>query len=143
MKMNSMRKMLSVILVMALIAALALSGCGGETAEKPEAMTISGGEILGQGAASFTFTVVDRDGKEVTATVNTDKETVGEALMELGLIDGEQGPYGLYVLTVNGQTVTWEEDGMFWAFYIDGESALTGVDMTDLVSGASYMFKVE
>ena len=75
--------------------------------------------------------------------IHTDKKTVGEALLDVGLIAGEEGEYGLFVKTVNGITVDYEEDGAYWAFYIGDEYATTGVDATDIEEGASYSFKIE
>lgn len=89
------------------------------------------------------FTVVDQDGNETPFEIHTDKETVGEALSELGLIDGEEGEYGLYVKTVNGVTVDYDTDGKYWAFYVNGEYAATSVDTTPITADASYSFKVE
>lgn len=91
----------------------------------------------------FTFVAVDLEGKEETFRITTDKETVGEALLEEGLIEGEPGPYGLYVKTVNGITLDYDTDGKYWAFYVDGEYGMTGVDETDIVPGSTYMFKPE
>ena len=91
----------------------------------------------------FTFIVVDKDGKETPFTIATDKTYVGEALIDEGLIEGEEGPYGLYVKTVNGQTLDYDTDGMYWSFYVDGEYGLTGVDMTEIVPGTTDMFKAE
>ena len=99
--------------------------------------------VLGEGETAFTFTVVDGDGNETAYEIHTDKATVGEALLELGLIDGEDGDYGLYVKTVNGVTVDYDTDGKYWAFYVDGEYAQTGVDSTEVTPGANYAFKVE
>ena len=93
--------------------------------------------------AEFTFIVVDKDGKETPFTIATDKAYVGEALIDEGLIEGEEGPYGLYVKTVNGQTLDYDTDGMYWSFYVDGEYGLTGVDQTAIVPGSTYMFKAE
>lgn len=99
-------------------------------------------EILsvGQGVNSFTFVVSDVEGKETHYAVSTDKTTVGEALMELELIDGEEGAYGIYVKTVNGITLDYNTDGMYWAFYIGEEMSPTGADMTDIVNGTTYRF---
>lgn len=146
MKMNSMKKWLSFIVCMVLIAAMALtmSGCNDTAQEKVTEPTVfTDGQSLGQGASKFTFTVVDLDGSTATAQVSTDKETVGEALLELGLITGEEGPYGLFIKAVNGIPYVYEKDGAYWAFYIDGEYALTGVDTTDIVAGATYTMKAE
>ena len=88
--------------------------------------------ILGEGSVKFTFIVVD-----------TDKETVGDALLELNLIEGEEGDYGLYVKTVNGITADYDTDHTYWAFYVNGEYASTGVDSTPVNEGDTYEFKVE
>ena len=76
-------------------------------------------------------------------TVQTNEKTVGEALQKLGVIDGEEGDYGLYIKTVNGITADYNKDGVYWAFYVDGEYAMTGADMTDVVDGTVYTFRVE
>ena len=47
------------------------------------------------------------------------------------------------IVTVNGETVNYNETGKYWAFYIDGEYAQTGVDSTPVTAGATYTFKVE
>ncbi|MCM1263773.1 MAG: DUF4430 domain-containing protein [Butyrivibrio sp.] len=98
---------------------------------------------LGEGSVKFMFTVVDKDGIKSEFEIHTDKETVGEALLELGLIAGDESEYGLYVKTVNGITADYDKDGVYWAFYVDGEYAQTGVDSTAVTDGASYAFKVE
>jgi len=92
---------------------------------------------------SFTFTVVHADGTEKEFEITTTKSKVGEALVDEGLISGEDGQYGLYVKTVDGETLDFDIDGKYWAFYIDGEYAMTGVDMTDIEDGKTYTFKAE
>ena len=86
--------------------------------------------------------MVDKDGKETKFEIHTDKTVVGEALLELGLIEGDMGDYGLYVKKVNGITAVYEEDGTYWAFYVGNSYGMTGVDMTDIEPGATYAFKV-
>ncbi|MBO5789865.1 MAG: DUF4430 domain-containing protein, partial [Clostridia bacterium] len=68
----------------------------------------------------------------------TDKDTVGSALLEHGLIAGEEGQFGLYVKVVNGMTADYDVDRSDWAFYIDGEYAMTGVDSTEITEGVTY-----
>ncbi len=153
MKMTRTKKALSFILCIVLIAAIALftTACNDNktddtttttngavsTTEAPEAT------VLGEGETKFTFTVTDLQGKETVFQINTDKKTVGEALLELELIKGEQGNPGFYVKTVNSITLDYDKDGAYWAFYIDGEYATSGVDTTDIIAGASYAFKAE
>ena len=158
---NSMKKWLSFILCVALIAAIALTamGCTDKGPETPETggnpadTTAEGGTITeipdpgaptvkGEGATVFYFNVVDKDGNETKFEIHTDKTTVGEALLELGLIEGDMGDYGLYVKKVNGITAEYEVDGTYWAFYVGNSYGMTGVDMTDIEPGATYAFKV-
>ena len=87
--------------------------------------------------------MVDKEGNETPFEIHTDKETVGDALAELGLIDGEEGDYGLYVKTVNGITADYDKDGVYWAFYVNDEYAPSGVDSTVITEGNHYSFKVE
>ena len=150
--MNTMRwnKSLSCILCMVLIAATALfaSGCSDnkQTLKNDSASTVipvESGSVLGKGATQFTFLIVDKEGKETSVEVHTDKTIVGEALLELGLIEGEAGPYGMYTKKVNGVSADYDKDGVYWAFYVGGEYALKGVDQTEIEAGAVYAFKVE
>ena len=92
---------------------------------------------LGTGETSFTL-VVEVLENSVTFTVNTDKTVLGEALIELGVIDGEQGAYGLYVKVVNGITADYDKDASYWAFYKNGEAMMVGVDGETIEEGASY-----
>ena len=145
MKKNSMKKLLSILLCIALIAAMALctSGCGSKDT-KAETVAASGEVISkGEGETAFLFNVVDSEGKETAFEIHTDEKTVGAALLALDLIAGEDSEYGLYVKTVNGITADYDKDQTYWAFYVDGEYAATGVDSTDITEGATYTFKVE
>ena len=147
MKNYSLQKVLSFLLCIVLIAAMALGtiGCSDTTANDTVKTvdTMENGKVYGEGSTEFTFTVVDTEGKEVQATIRTDKTTVGEALLDLGLIAGEDGEYGLYVKTVNGTTLDYDKDGKYWSFYIDGEYAMTGLDSTEITAGSVYSFKAE
>ena len=98
---------------------------------------------LGEGKTQFLLTVADADENEYTYSINTDKKTVGEALLELEYISGEEGPYGLYIKTVNGITADFNDGGKYWAFYIDGEYATSGVDTTEIKDGATYALKIQ
>ena len=55
----------------------------------------------------------------------------------------EDSEYGLYIKTVNGITYDYETDGKYWAFYISDEYSMTGIDLTDIVSGETYVLKAE
>ena len=133
-------------LLAALVLALSLTACG-QTAAKDDPMNpaipVADGAEIGEGSKTFTTEVADQDGKAVTFTVHTDEETVGDALLKLHVVAGEASSYGLYVKTVNGVTLDYDTDGAYWAFYINGEYAMTGVDATSIEAGASYTLKAE
>ena len=97
---------------------------------------------LGEGKSTFDFSVVDKDGNETKFVIHTDAETVGAALLEHGLIEGEESEYGLYVKKVNGILADYDVDQTYWGFYVNGEYAMSGVDTTIIEEGASYSFKV-
>ena len=99
--------------------------------------------VLGEGQTTFSLLVVDQEGTEYTFQVHTDQETVGAALLEEGLIAGEEGAYGLYITSVLGMTADYEADQAYWAFYINGDYANTGVDTTTILAGDSYELQYE
>jgi hypothetical protein len=82
----------------------------------------------------------DLDGTKQEFLIHTDADTVGAALVELELIEGEPGPYGMYVKKVCGITAVYEEDGTYWAFYENGEYGMTGVDETPIDESVTYAF---
>ena len=160
MKLKQNKRIYSWLLCMMLIVAMALMtvGCNTKSNNQPEAVTQEAGEnkpqeteegtaleaqVLGEGQTMFLFTVVDKDGNETNFEIHTDKETVGDALLELELIDGEVGEFGLYVKNVNGITADYDVDQTYWAFYVNGEYAMSGVDATTIEEGMTYAFKVE
>jgi len=114
-----------------------------ESTTEENAMPVLEGCELGEGETQFTFEVTGRDGNTETFTINTSETTVGAALLAVNLIAGDESEYGLYVKTVNGELADWNIDQKYWAFYIDGEYAMTGVDTTEVTAGSTYTFKVE
>ena len=150
MKKNGLNKLLALLL--ALVMVLALAACGSKAQDNGDAGkdadvvtdgTVTDGAAVGQGATAFTMEVAQLDGTSITFTVNTDKTTVGEALLELGIVAGDSTEYGLYVKTVNGVTLDYDTDGAYWAFYINDEYAMTGVDATNIEAGATYALRAE
>lgn len=144
MKNNSKKRLLSLLLVFVLIAAAALTGCSGKPAETtaPPAETVPVTD-LGEGSKVFDLSIVDKEGTQHLYRIHTDEEMVGFALIEHELIEGEEGPYGMYIKSVLGQVLDYETDKMYWAFYVDGEYALTGVDLTPITEGTVYLLKAE
>jgi len=92
---------------------------------------------FGKGAKTVVVEVVAEEQK-VIFTIHTDQETVGAALQEHNLIAGDDGQFGMYVKVVNGITADYDADRSYWAFYIDGEMAMTGVDLTPINEASIY-----
>ena len=147
-KHNFKASILTVFLLILLVAALAVSmiSCdknGSEQASDDttaESVTEAVGTEIGEGENSFTFKVKFSDGSERTYLVNTDGTNVGQALIDSGLIQGDEGQYGLYVKTVAGETLDYNTHGKYWAFYENDSYALTGVELTTIEDGVVYSF---
>lgn len=150
MKMTRFTKILSLILCLVIVAAIAIfaTGCSGKKTDVTpnDAVTTTAPvseEVtkIGEGQKTISFIVKDSDRKETTFEIKSDKATVGEALTDAGLISGSVSEFGLMVDTVMGIRADYNLDKAYWAFYIGGEYAQTGVDSTDLVDGETYMFE--
>lgn len=133
MKTNKLSLAVALLLAVVILASCTANEVTGVWADA----TYKEDTALGEGAVALTVEVTAED-KTVVFTVKTDKTTVGEALMDNGLVEGENGAYGLYVKVVNGILADYDVDGSYWAFYIDGEYAMTGIDSTEIVEGAVY-----
>jgi hypothetical protein len=144
MKKNLFVKALSLIICVLLIAAVAVLASGCEKTDVPPVTSSDSAKtVVGEGEKVFDFTVVGTDGVSKTYEVHTDKTIVGEALQELSLIAGEDSEFGLYVKTVDGITLDFDKDGKYWAFYVNGSYAMSGVDTTEIKDGEVYSFKAE
>ncbi len=131
-KMMKQHSILSLFVLILLSAAMAFS-----------VTSCANDDDLVEGEKQVRVEVYSADGTVETFTVRTEKTTVGEALLEEGLISGENSTYGLMIYEVNGERHVYDEDGSYWAFYINGEYAMTGVSSTDINENDLYAFKVE
>ena len=92
---------------------------------------------LGDGEKELSLEVIAGE-KSVVFTVNSDCETVGEALAEHELVSGDDGPYGLYIKTVNGILADYDINQSYWSFTKAGEYMTTGVDATEFSDGDKF-----
>lgn len=156
-----MKKMISVLLAIAVVLCVAaFAACSSEepaaeeTAEAVTAETETAPDLteavtaapvtedIGQGELKFTFTATFADGSQHIYNVSTNETTVGAALQTLGLIEGTEGDYGLYVDSVAGVAADYDADGTYWSFSINGVDAMQGVSETEIEAGASYELKL-
>ena len=150
-KIFSKKLLVTLLVVLIAVMALVIAGCTNNnnqdepTTTEPVQTTEPKSSVIekGEGENAFIFIAVDLDGNNTHYMIKTDKETVGEALIENGLISGDDGEYGLYVKTVNGITLDYDKDGKYWAFYEENTYANQGVDSTPIKEGGVYTFKPE
>lgn len=130
------KRFLAALLVLTLTICLAACAGGSKSGLWADAL-YQKDTTLGKGDTTVQVEVQAED-RSVTFTVKTDKATLGEALLELGLIDGEQSEYGLYVKVVNGITADYDVDQSYWSFCKDGEMMMVGVDGAEIADGEHY-----
>lgn len=148
-------KILSLLLAVTMCLSLVVT-LGGCNAEKTTEATVSQAETvaptedplwegavytedvtLSEGATAIEVEVRAGE-KSITVAINTDAENLEDALLGAGLVEGEQGAYGLYIKKVNGITADYDVDGAYWAMYKDGEYLTTGANETSVSSGDHF-----
>ncbi len=91
-----------------------------------------------EGSKTVTVEVTHADGSTVAFTYQTDLEYLGELLQQEGLISGSAGDYGLFVETVDGESVDYAKNQSWWRLTCNGEDAATGADAAILHDGDHY-----
>ena len=138
-----MKKTLKAFVAILLVLASVLCFASCNTVEKTgvwENATCRRDKNFGSGSKTVVVEV-KAEGQLVTFTVKTDKESVGAALMEHKIIEGEEGQYGLYIQKVNGMTADYNVDQSYWAFYVNGEYAEAGIELTAIDASATYQLE--
>ena len=96
-----------------------------------------------EGSKSVTIEVVNSEKESVKYELKTDALYLAEAMEEAeGLeYETEDGPYGLTVLSVNGERAVYDENGAYWGFYVNDEYCNYGISEQPVNDG-DY-FKIE
>ena len=89
------------------------------------------------GGKTVAFTVTHADASVHEFTLCSDAETLGQLLKENALVEGEEGPYGIFVSAVDGESVDSAKEE-WWNFTKDGEMLMTGIDDTVIADGEHY-----
>ena len=118
-------------LVIAALALLVVIGlmAGVWFATRPETET---------GSKAYSVTVVHKDGTVKDFAYRTDAEYLAEALLEEGLVAGEESQYGLTIITVDGEDAVWDTDNAYWAIWVGEEMAMTGASEIPVYDGSNY-----
>ena len=121
--MKENRKVLVAVVALAAVAALLL---GIWYVSRPQVQ---------EGSKALVVEIVHADGSAKEFTCHTDEEYLGPVLVAEGLIEGEEGPYGLYITAADGETA---EGNQWWCVTRDGQMVETGVDATPVADGDHF-----
>lgn len=90
-----------------------------------------------KGSKELDVQVVYADASSKEFHISTDAAYLGEALREAELIEGEDGPYGMFITAVDGVAI---DDSLqqWWCVTKGGESVTTGVDTTPIEDGDHF-----
>lgn len=86
----------------------------------------------------ITLTVTYADGHSDELAIDTEAEFLKEAIEDQVELGGEEGEYGFYIESVNGEKADYDADGAYWAIYVNGEYGMYGVDSQPVADGDSY-----
>ena len=77
------------------------------------------------------------DGSNREFSLKTDEAYLGNALVEGKVVEDNQGAYGLYILTADGETAN-EDSQEWWQITKSGEKLNTGADSTPIEDGDHF-----
>lgn len=81
------------------------------------------------GEKNIAVTVIHGDKTEKTFTYQTDAEYLGTVLEENGLVQGEDGDYGLFITEADGESADASLQ-QWWCITKGGETVNTSADQT-------------
>ncbi len=88
------------------------------------------------GVKEITVEITDFS-KTETFTFKTEREFLGDALVDEGLVVDNQTEYGLYIVTANGVPAN-DANMEWWCVTKGGEMLMTGASETPLANGDVY-----
>lgn len=116
-----------IIAVVALIAAVAVFAGVYFSFGRPETSA---------GSKTVTIEVAAPDYSN-THKIKTDAEFLGDALKEEGIIEGEEGQYGLFITSVDSIKADTSKQ-QWWCITKGGADVMTGVDVTPIADGDTF-----
>ena len=121
------KKILSVVLLVVLVAAMAFA-------------YVTFSEKAVEGEKNITIEVMTVDGTASVYEVDTDAQYLIGAMEEAdGLtFEGEDGVYGLSISTINGVRADYTLDGAYWAFFVNDEYCNYGVSQQPIEDGDAF-----
>lgn len=125
--MKNKKKLLGIGLIVVLVVIMALAY--GKFREKPV-----------EGSKNITIEVVNSKEESKVYELKTDAEYLLEAMEEAeGLVfEGEEGEFGMSIMTVNGETADFNVDASYWSFYVNDEYCNYGVSEQPVEDGDAF-----
>jgi len=90
-----------------------------------------------EGDKAIAIEIIHGDGSKKTFPLRTGEAYLGPALVSGGVVEDNQGAYGLYILTADGETAD-ESAQQWWCITKDGEQVNTGADSTPIADGDHF-----
>jgi len=98
-----------------------------------------------EGSKAITIEVVDDKAAKTGYALKTDAEYLRGAMDEAKskgfTYEGQDSAYGLMISHVNGIRADYNEDGAYWAIYVNGAYGENGVDSQPVADGDTYTFE--
>ena len=93
-----------------------------------------------EGSKEITIEVINSKEESKVYKLTTNAEYLRQAMDEAdGLVyEGEEGPYGMSVYTVNGETADYNVDKSYWAFFVIGDYCPNGIDTQPVMDGDEF-----
>lgn len=129
---------ISLTLLMLIMSSLMIVSCVDKDGGGQGDMLYTEDTTLGTGDTTFTLIVEHINDKKITFTINTNEAILSNALTGVGILQGHNSTYGLYIDSVNGVTHDFNVDQTYWAIYEGDEYAQTGIDGITIVNCATY-----
>ncbi len=135
-----------------------LTGCSGSQKPSNESETTTESSVSEASQSTdseekkeeknITLKVVDNEGKVSEYDEKTDAEYLREVMDELSddadfTYSGSESQYGLYIDTINGVRADYDNDGAYWAIYVNGNYANYGIDSQPVSDGDTFELKYE
>lgn len=121
------KKAVGIVVLIALVAVLGL--VYNAFREKPVA-----------GSKAITIEVVSQDGNSTVYELQTDVKYLQQAMDEAEGLEysAEEGEYGPMIDTINGEIASYNENGAYWGFFVNGEYCNYGIAEQPVEDGDAF-----
>ncbi|MCI9448993.1 MAG: DUF4430 domain-containing protein [Clostridiales bacterium] len=135
MKNSKLKKILAAAMLIVTVL-FSIVSCAEKTTDGKDTENTAASETITK--VHISVDVIDDKGEKTTFDIATDADNLGDALVNEGLVKGENGQYGLFITTVNGLVADYDTDKAYWAITREGEYLMTGADSTPISDGDKF-----